>query len=102
MQDGYNAIECRFSDKCRAEFEDRYPSSIIIDELDGTLVCVNAFSLKLEHELHSDSVTSTVADVSHSGAFKESLLKAKCWRSTSVKVYLLVDSLKVITFDNVF
>ena len=108
MSDGYQAIHCQFSPKCRAEFEDRYPSSIKIDELDGTLVCVNAFSLQLEHQLHSGSDVSAAADVGETrehvaqGAFKDTLLSRKCWRSTSVKVYLLVDSLKVITFDNVF
>lgn len=50
-------MSCKFSEKCRSEFEDRYPSSIDLDTLDGTLVCVNSFKLELEHQLSLENAS---------------------------------------------
>ena len=86
--DGYNSITVEFSSECREDFEDRYPSCLSIDNLDGPLVCVHEFELKLTHKIDDEHVSEEDGQ--------------RVWTDLDVDVSLLVRNMKVITFDNVF
>ena len=86
--DGYNSINVQFSKECREDFEDRYPSCVQIDRLEGPLVSVHEFEMVLSHKIDEEHVSEENGE--------------KVWTDLDVEVALLVHSMKVITFDNVF
>ena len=49
--DGYNSIRVVFSQACKDEFAHKYPESMKIEELDGTLVVIHKFKLLVENSL---------------------------------------------------
>lgn len=61
---------------------DKYPASIKLDEVDGLLACVNKYHYEYKHTLDNPS--------------------DGIWKEIKVAVHLVIDKLKVITFDNLF
>ena len=82
ISDGFNQIQCEFSDACKAHFLNYYPPSLGITELVDMLICVENYQLNLQTP------------------FKDTKnINNDQWKHTHLKLVLTVDQLKVISFD---
>ena len=77
VSDGFNQIECNFSDQAQQKFYEIYPQSVKMTDLVGMLICIFQYTLNLEIPQKNQSI----------------------WKSTQLKVIMTIDELKVISFD---
>ena len=91
VSDGFHSIKCAFSPICKENFERSYPSSIKIFNIVNMLICVHSYRLELRSKDFSRD-HSGVVDFFGSG-------KAGAQSLSSLEIVLVIEELKVISFD---
>jgi hypothetical protein len=71
VSDGFNSIKCQFSQCCKEAFQKIYPASLKIYNTVNMLICVQKYSLEVKDKQNSKEI----------------------------EVVLIIDDLKVISFD---
>jgi hypothetical protein len=95
VSDGFNSIKCHFSELCKESFDRMYPSSIKIYNIVNMLICIQSYSMVLrnrDYDLTKQPLQPTTDLVAE-------LLKQTQGRQTDLEVVLVIDELRVISFD---
>ena len=94
VSDGFHSVKCSFSQACREEFERAYPSSVKIHTIVNMLICVQSYKLELRFPTKIAG-----GDVSAVDMFKGNTVAADLRALKSLDVVLVIDELRVISFD---
>ena len=98
VSDGFHSIKCLFTEACRKQFSETYPDSVTIPSIVNMLICVQRFHLELRSSLASFKRQASQA----SSMYEESTMDVSGGNLSGIKsleVVLLVDELRVISFD---
>ena len=97
VSDGFHSVRCVFSDLCRKLFEHTYPESVNIAQIVNMLICVQAFrvELRVPFSLVQKGETGT----KNGNIYETSVHSCNLNLIKSLEVVLIVDELRVISFD---
>lgn len=95
VSDGFNSIKCHFSEICKETFGRMYPQSIKIYNIVNMLICIKSYYLILRNKDYDLSKQPLQA----SNDLVTELLRQTQGRATDLEVVLVIDELRVISFD---
>ena len=99
VSDGFHSIKCLFSERCKERFGEVYPGSVKIASIVNMLICVQSFRVEMRAPF---ALADQKVEAEEDGAaqtFESSLYKLNAGLVKSMEVVLLVDELRVISFD---
>ena len=94
VSDGFNSIKCHFTEVCKETFGRMYPSSIKIYNIVNMLICIQSYSIVLRNKDYD----LTKQTLQPSDLVTE-LLRQTYGRATDLEIVLVIDELRVISFD---